>query len=45
MVIATFAKRAKEAVIATRATVEEAEAAGQAAAADAVTTFGDSIAM
>ena len=45
MVIATFAKRAKDAAISSRAIAEEGEAAGQAAAADAATTFADSIAM
>ena len=44
-VIATFAKRAKDATIIVGATTEEAEAAGQAASAEAETSFADSIAM
>ena len=45
MVIATIAKRAKGATIAPGATTKEAEAAGYVAAAEAETTFADSIAM
>ena len=46
-VIATFAKRAKDATIATRAraTEKEAKASRKAAAADAETSFAYSIAM
>ena len=45
MVIATFAKRAKDATIAAGATTEEAEATGHDVAAEAETTFADIIAM
>jgi hypothetical protein len=45
MVIAAFAKRAKDAAIVEGATTEEAEVAGQAATAKAETTFADNIAM
>ena len=45
MVIATFAKRARDATIAAGATTEEAKAAGHDASAEAETAFADIIAM
>ena len=45
MFIATFAKRAKDATIASGAIVEEAEAARLVTAADMATTFADSKTM